>query len=425
MKKVKYPLYPAYKNSNVEWLEEIPESWSFSKLKYLADIKTGSKDTVDQIEDGEFPFFVRSQTIERINTCTMDCEAILTAGDGVGVGKVFHYINGKFDYHQRVYGITNFKDITGKFFFYYMQENLKKEIVKHNAKSTVDSLRLPMFQNFPVAFPSLAEQKEIATFLDQKTSQIDSLIEKKKRFIELLKEERSAVINHAVTKGLDPNAKMKDSGVEWIGEIPEGWAIKPLGYIGSCQNGISAGGEYFGSGNPFVNYGDVYNNIEVNASGLAQSTQVDQDRYSVQEGDTFFTRTSETKTEIAIASTCISTIGNSVFSGFLIRFRPKKKLLYSGFSKFYFRSNLHLIYFVKEMNLVTRASLSQDLLKKLTVLIPPLTEQKQIAAFLNQKTSQIDSTISNNKKEMNLMQEYRSALISEAVTGKIDVRGRV
>jgi type I restriction enzyme S subunit len=187
------------KDSGIEWLGEVPEHWKVRRLKDLAQIKTGSKDTINSIEDGIYPFFVRSQTIEKINSYSFDGEAILTAGDGVGVGKVFHYIKGKFDYHQRVYRISNFRGVLGKFLFYYIKSNFYKEAFRLNAKSTVDSLRMPMFENFPVVFGSIKEQKAIADYLDTKTAQIDQIIQTINTQIEKLKELRKTLINDVVT----------------------------------------------------------------------------------------------------------------------------------------------------------------------------------------------------------------------------------
>ena len=191
------------KPSGIEWLGDIPVHWKISRLKYLSEIKTGEKDTVNREDDGEYPFFVRSQSVERINSYSFDGEAVLTAGDGVGVAKVFHYINGKFDYHQRVYKISHFKKITGKYFYFYLKENLIREVIKHNAKSTVDSLRLPMFQNFPVVFGDIREQEEIVDFLEEQNNRIDNILIKIKKEIELLIEYRQALIFEAVTGKID------------------------------------------------------------------------------------------------------------------------------------------------------------------------------------------------------------------------------
>ena len=191
------------KDSGVEWLGEIPAHWEVRRLRTLANIKTGGRDTVDQQEEGKYPFFVRSQTLERINTWSFDGEAVLTAGDGVGVGKVFHYVNGKFDYHQRVYKFSNFRAVIGRFFFYFFKEMLRFEVLQGTAKSTVDSLRLPMLQNFPVVVLPLSEQRAIVAFIDCETAQIDALIAKVREAIDRLKELRTALISAAVTGKID------------------------------------------------------------------------------------------------------------------------------------------------------------------------------------------------------------------------------
>ncbi|MCY3944228.1 MAG: restriction endonuclease subunit S, partial [Gemmatimonadetes bacterium] len=147
--------YPVYKDSGVEWLGKVPEHWEVRRLRSVAAIGTGGRDTIDRQAGGPYPFFVRSQAVERINTWSFDGEAVLTAGDGVGVGKVFHYVNGRFDYHQRVYKFSDFSHILGRFFFHYFRCTLRNEVLRGTAKSTVDSLRLPMLQSFPVVLPFL------------------------------------------------------------------------------------------------------------------------------------------------------------------------------------------------------------------------------------------------------------------------------
>jgi type I restriction enzyme S subunit len=187
------------KSSGIDWVGDIPEHWTIKRLRDIATIKTGGKDTVDNVDSGKYPFFVRSQTIERINSYSFNGEAILTAGDGVGVGKVFHYVNEKFDYHQRVYRISNFKTILGKFAFYYMRNNFYKDALRLNAKSTVDSLRMPMFLNFPMVFGDIREQSKIIKFLDRKTQKIDKIIKTINKKISKLKELRKTLINDVVT----------------------------------------------------------------------------------------------------------------------------------------------------------------------------------------------------------------------------------
>ena len=156
-------------------------------------------------------------------------------------------------------------------------------------------------------------------------------------------------------------------------------------------------------------------------SGLIQSSLDEQHSFSVQKGDIFFTRTSETIEEIGISSTCMHTINNAVFAGFLIRFRPHQGYLHDGYSKYYFRSNIHRIFFIKEMNIVTRASLSQDLLKSLIVLLPPITEQQAIADYLDKKCDEIDKLIAIKQQKIESLKEYKKSIIYEYVTGKKEV----
>lgn len=417
------------KETSIDWLGSIPENWELKRLKYICSITTGTKDTINRDDDGLYPFYVRSKNVERINSYSFDGPAILTAGDG-DICKIWHYVDGKFDFHQRVYMLYNFK-IDVRFLFYYISENFFYDVFKLSAKSTVDSLRRPMFENFPVAVPPKTTQTRIATFLDQKTAEIDVIVKKKEQLLVLLEEKKKAIINEFVTgqKVWDGSAwttpsKIKNSDIEWLNDVPDHWSIKPLGFLGVCQNGVSKGGEYFGEGFPFVTYGDVYKNFELpkNVDGLANSTEEDRELYSVLSGDVFFTRTSETIEEIGIASTCLQTVENAVFSGFTIRFRPfSSDELFPLFSKYFFRSNYVRVSLVKEMNLVTRASLSQTVLKSLKVILPPIEEQKIMAFELERTFEKINLLKKKITSQIEKLTEYRQSLISEVVTGKLDI----
>ncbi|WP_104035273.1 restriction endonuclease subunit S [Vibrio jasicida] len=292
-------------------------------------------------------------------------------------------------------------------------------ILAHRAAIGWDDIK---GQYIPV--PPMEEQEKILYFLDHETAKIDTLIDKQQQLIKLLKEKRQAVISHAVTKGLNSQASMKDSGVEWLGEVPEHWEVKPLRYLGICQNGINIGAESFGSGYPFVSYGDAYRSysLPTNVAGLVRSTEKDRETYSLLRGDVLFTRTSETIEEIGLSSACLEKIPEATFAGFLIRFRPIELTMHPEFSKFSFRNQLIRAFFVKEMNLVTRASLSQELLKKLPVPLPPLEEQIEIAEFLGSQEERFQCLFENAEKAIQLLKERRTALISASVTGKIDVR---
>lgn len=187
------------KPSGIKWLGEIPQNARIIRLRFLSSIQTGDKDTANRVENGKYPFYVRSPIVERIDTFSFDGEAILMAGDGVGAGKVFHYVNGKFDYHQRVYNIHNLKGVLGKFLYYYLRENFYKEIEQSNAKSTVDSIRLPMLLDFPIIVYPYDLQKEIVSFLDKKVAEIDAIIIKKQNIIQKLDTYKKSLIFECVT----------------------------------------------------------------------------------------------------------------------------------------------------------------------------------------------------------------------------------
>jgi type I restriction enzyme S subunit len=188
-----------FKESEIEWLNLVPEHWKTYRLRFLCKITTGGKNTEDREDDGEYPFYVRSQTVERINSYSYDGVGILTAGDGVGVGRVFHLVEGKFDFHQRVYLFYEIsKLVMPEFLFNYLQNNMIKELMLYNAKSTVDSVRLPVLKDFQVLIPPIEEQKQIVSHIKTETATIDTAIAKAEREIELIREYKEAMIAEAV-----------------------------------------------------------------------------------------------------------------------------------------------------------------------------------------------------------------------------------
>ncbi len=445
-----FPSYPAYKDSGVEWLGEVPRHWPVYSLKRTVDgcvnglwgeEPDGENDiAVIRVADFERSFATvgldkltyRSITAKEKQSRLIKSGDLLIEKSGGGektlVGCVvlfkheFEAITSNFVARMRP--LSEFESQ----FLCYAFGNLYHGRVNYPSVKQVtgiQNLDAESYLQQRFCFPARVEQTLIARFLDHETARIDALIEEQQRLIELLKEKRQAVISHAVTKGLDPTVSMKDSGVEWLGEVPAHWDVKALRYLGECQNGINIGGEAFGSGSPFVSYGDVHKNdvLPAEVTGLVQSSAEDRQRYSIDYGDVFFTRTSETVDEIGFSATCLQKLQNAVFAGFLIRFRPSGNSLTPGFSKYYFRNQRLRIFFNKEMNLVTRASLSQDLLKQLPVTLPPVIEQIKISDFLDKVTAEFASLLEQGLGSIDLLIERRSALISAAVTGKIDVRG--
>ena len=434
----KYKAYPEYKDSGVEWLGKIPEYWNILTGKRIfQSVRTPALNNDEQLAASQKYGVIPQSLMMQLN----DSKVMLALK---GTDSFRHVDENNFVISLRSFegGIEHSKYSGCVSPAYTVLKNTKP--ISHNyyryllkcapfiaaLQSSTDSLRdgksinYEQFGALNLPLTSISEQSHIASFLDYETAKIDNLIEKQQQLIELLKEKRQAVISHAITKGLNPDVPMKDSGVEWLGEVPQHWTIKPLRYLGDCQNGINIGAEAFGSGFPFVSYGDAYKNrvLPENGSGLVQSTAEDRRKYSLLRGDVLFTRTSETIEEIGFASACIKSIENACFAGFLIRFRPTSSDLCIEYSKYYFSNQLLRIFFTKEMNLITRASLSQDLLKTMPVVIPPVDEQIKIAELLDSISEKFDQLQLLGEEQIKYLQERRTALISAAVTGKIDVR---
>jgi type I restriction enzyme S subunit len=410
-----FPRYPAYKDSGVEWLGEVPGHWKIRRLKFLCDIQTGSRDTENAVEDGEYPFFVRSQTVERINSWAFDCEAVLTAGDGAGVGKVFHHHRGPFDFHQRVYMLNNFREASGLFLFHFLRENFYKVALEGGAKSTVDSLRRPMFTNFPVSVPPADEQRALIAFVEAERARIDALTAEQQRLIELLAEKRQAVISLAVTRGLDPNAAMTDSGIDWIGPVPAHWR---------CVRNKAV-------------FHEVDERSETDSGELLTVSHI-----------TGVTRRSEKDVNMILAETLegykmcrqgdlvintmwawMGALGCSPLDGLVSPsynvYRPRVgSELLPAYYDYLCRLPAHRTAMKARSSGVweSRLRLYPDAFLDMRLVVPPIDEQRAIVARLAVETAEWNALIAEAESAIDLLQERRTALITAAVTGQIDVR---
>lgn len=404
----------SYKESGVEWLGKIPIDWKLIKLRYVCDINTGNKDTQDSVPEGEYSFFVRSDVVEKINKYTHNEEAVLTAGDGVGVGRVFHYFKGKFAAHQRVYIFTNFKNVSAKFIYYYLKSNLAFEVLKSNAKSTVDSLRKPMLSNFIVSLPSMDEQEKIVVFLDQKIVQIDAILEKKKQQIQSLQQYRQSLITETVTRGLNPNMDMKDSDLEWVDKIPAHWNVKKIKFLFDYIDERNK--------NPNATLLSLFTEIgvkprsEMEEKGNKAQTVIDYKK--VKEGDIIVNKL------LAWMGAIARSDYKGVCSPDYDVYRGRKGIVDSNYYHYYFRS-LNFkgdCYKYGRGIMMMRWRTYPDQFKSIPVIIPPIKEQVEIANYLNEKCEEIDQTIKDINALIEKIKDYRQSLIYEAVTGKIDVR---
>lgn len=419
--------YGTYKDSGSVWVGDIPSEWNIGNFRYFGEFTKGKLPSTSNTEGIGLPIIGASEMLgkecrtfsEDANVPQCSNDDILILWDGANAGIISSHHKGIVSSTAVKYHCLN-SDVDKNFLYYFLKSvepNFKEKV----NGTTIPHMNIKYINEIPLLMPPLSVQQSISSFLDTKCGEIDSLISIQEEMISELLAYKQSVITEAVTKGLDKKAKMKNSGVEWIGDIPEEWEVQKLRTLGWCQNGISKSGDYFGEDYeyPFVSYPDAYKNFEVPyPKGRANSTLEDRQRYSLIKGDVLFTRTSETIEEIGFASTCTETIPNAVFSGFLIRFRPTSPKIYYGYSKYFFRSIIHRAFFVKEMNLVTRASLSQDLLKNLPVVLPKIEEQQAIATYLDEKTTQIDSLIALKQSKIESLKEYKKSIIYEYVTGK-------
>ena len=265
----------------------VPLDWNVKSIQDFAKVTTGSKNTQDRKKDGQYPFFVRSQTVENIDSYSFDGEAVLTAGDGVGTGKVFHYIKGKFDVHQRVYQIYDFsEEVDGYFFYLYFSINFYNRIMQMTAKSSVDSVRRDMITQMPAPLPpTVEEQRAIATAL----SDADALLDGLDRLIAKKRDIKQAAMQQLLT------GKTRLPGFE--GE----WEVKPLGQLGVFLKGSGIKKDEAQSGTiPCVRYGEIYtdHNDYVRSYKSHISRDVASSATRLKQGDLLFAGSGETKAEI-------------------------------------------------------------------------------------------------------------------------------
>lgn len=423
------------KDSGIEWIGEIPEGWEVLAHKYIMH----KEKSICEHYSGED---VISLTLSGVVKRDLENPSgkMPTTFDGYQFVDPNDLLLCLFDIDVtprcvglvKDYGVTSpaysrFKIHSGfcnAYYNYLLRFIDDEKVFVHLSKNLRSSLTESDFGAIKTIVPPKAEQQRIADYLDNRTFEIDTLLSEARSSIEEYKKLKQAVIMQAVTKGVRSEREMEDSGVDYIGQIPAKWVLGKLRNVGDTQNGISKSSEFFGKGFPFVSYSDVYKNYSLPfaVSGLVESTPEEQERYSVKEGDIFFTRTSETIEEVGFSCVCEKDIPNATFAGFLIRVRPFSDRLYTPYAKYYFRSAHLRFYLVKEMNLVTRASLGQSLLKSMPVLLPPLEEQKEIANYLDAKCAEIDRLIAKKEQLVKELENYKKSLIFEYVTGKKELR---
>ncbi|SFE50806.1 restriction endonuclease subunit S [Thermophagus xiamenensis] len=432
--------YEKYKDSGIEWIGEIPISWEIASLKYLLNspLQYGANESAE-LDDKTLPRYIRitdfgddgklkdetfkSLPLDKAEGYYLKNNDILFARSGATVGKTFQFknYNGVACFAgYLIKASPNKNKVSSDFLYYFTKSNSYtswKDSIFNQA--TIQNIGADKYKELKVVLPSLSEQTAIASFLDHKTTQIDSLIEKKEQLIEKLKLQRQAIINEAVTKGLNPNVPMKDSGIEWLGKIPEHWETKKLKRVVTCNDETLSEN---------IDDEQVINYIEIgNVSlekGIEQyetlifSEAPSRARRIVRKNDVII---STVRTYLkAIAQIDVIHDGFIASTGFAV-LRPKKVL--SSFLGAVVCCENFIDEVISRSVGVSYPAINASDLINIEIPFPSQKEQDDIALFIEENTKHIDIAIEKIIESIEKLKLYRQSLISEAVTGKIDVRG--
>jgi type I restriction enzyme S subunit len=421
-----YRPYPAYKESGVEWLGRVPEHWAEGSLRHFTTRLDGeriplNRETRSEMK-GDIPYWGAGGIVDSIDSYLFDEKLVLLGEDGAPFFDRFRPVafvtEGKVWINNHIHVLRVASSIRHVWLMHCLN------IVEYQAfidGSTRDKLTQDDMKTIPVVFPSTHEQDQILRFLDRETARIDGLIEKKQRLIELLKEMRQAVITRAVTKGLDPNVPMKDSGVEWLGEVPEHWKITKVGWLSATLT--------YGFTNPMPSEDDGPKMLTANDIGWglvdyenARSTSQDAftrdltDKSRPKRGDLLITKDG-TLGRVATHDGRPACINQSVALLRVIRSKVLPDFLASALLASVYQDKMAF-----DAGGTTIKHIYISRLAKMEVAVPNISEQQQIVDRLSASTEKIDTLTNKVDTSLRLLLEHRSALITAAVTGQIDVR---
>ena len=445
---IKYKRYERYKDSGVEWIGEIPEHWELRKIKHIGMLSAGGVNK--KIEEGEELFksvhymdvyrnsgkaigndddyLVVSATQSQAKNCTLRKGDVLFTSSSETPDDIGHAVVISEDLEQTLYGyhlirLRLDRDIPADYSYRkYMFNNhyIRSYFSSRTQGITRYGLKYDDYKEAVVFIPPISEQKTIANFLDQKTAEIDGLIADKEKLIELLQEKRQAVITEAVTKGLNPNVRLKDSGIEWIGEIPEHWGVEPIKYlVKTIQTGTTPttkNDDYFDGDIQWFTPGDFQGSKE-----LYESSRKISNRAIIDNEARLFPKNTVMIVGIGATVGKVAKLGiegsfNQQITGLIVN----EQRLNCDYLYYWLYINQETIKNIS--NYTTLPIINNEFVKNFECLSLPLDEQQAIVNYLNQKTSEIDDLILKIRLQIQKLKEYRQSLISEAVTGKIDVR---
>lgn len=426
--------YPKYKPSGIEWLGEVPTHWKVERLKFAFRFISGGTPPTGHFQywNGSLPWVSPKDmnslnledTQDHITEEAVRKSATNTVPEGAALmvvrsGILRHSIPAtvaqrRMAINQDIKGlIPKNGQLTSAYFVRFIEGHQAQLLTEWRKEgTTVESLEYDLIANFGMLNPPQEEQRTIAAFLDRETARIDdTLIEKKERQIELLREKRTALISHAVTKGLDPNVKMKDSGIEWLGDVPEHWEVQSLKYSATIIMGQSPKSDNYSYNNNELPF--LQGNAEFGIQHPAPRLFCDKAK-KVAPINSILLSVRAPVGALNIADQVYG-IGRG-----LCAILPNKKILLLSFTWYLFgvvREELTSISTGSTYDAVSVEKVSSTM-----IIQPPINEQRAIAAFLDRETARIDTLIEKIRKSIDLLCEYRTALISAAVTGKIDVR---
>jgi type I restriction enzyme S subunit len=422
--------YQQLKPSDIEYLDAIPNDWPLKRLGDLVAFAQGKAHEPYIDDDGDY-ICVNSRFVstsgKTIKTCSVNLtpaslnDILMVMSDlpnGRALARAYYVEDhGKYAVNQRVCRISAEKALP-RFLFYLLDRH--PGLMQNDDGVHQTHLSNADFQKLKLYLPSVSEQNQIARFLDHETARIDALIEQQQRLIELLKEKRQAVISHAVTKGLDPTVPMKDSGVEWLGEVPAHWQVGALGYFAGIDTGATpdrGNPEYWDGDIPWIKTGEVnYENISQAEEHITWEGVKNSAAKVAPKGTLLMAMYGQGVTRGRVAILEIEAAYNQACAGIFVDDRVRVEYLRLFFIAAY-------PYIRDGGNETSQMNLSSGHIAKIKITVPPINEQISAEHFLNAEMVRFDSLIIEAGLLAQHLQERRSALISAAVTGKIDVRG--
>ena len=433
--------YDEYKETGLLWLGKVPKHWEIKLNKYL----WAERKTVNCIEEQLLSVTIKKGVISQSELLKSSSKKDSSNLDKSKYKLVMpnDIAYNKMRMWQGAVGVSNYRgivspayivlksrrNINSRYYHLLLRTPIYIEESHRNSYGICDdqlSLRYEDFKCMQNIIPPKEEQDQIVRYLDSKISKINKFIKAKKKQIELLKELKQAIINQAVTKGLDPNVKMKPSGIEWLGDIPEGWEVRRLSQISKIiLSGLDKKSYENQKKVKLCNYVDVYKNDYITNDlefMIATATDNEIENYLLLKGDIIITKDSESWDDIAVPSYVDEDL-QDVLCGYhlaIIRVDSLKtsgEFIYRAFLSYYVSKQ----YKVKAKG-VTRFGISYQHIHDTNIIVPPREQQLEIADYIRIKSSQIDKAIETIKKEISLITEYRTSLISNVVTGKVDVR---